>query len=31
MDWWTKLTNLEDVKKLGIDPDEMIDIGVQWV
>ena len=25
----TKLTNLEDVKKLGIDPDKMIDIGVQ--
>ena len=25
----TKLTNLEDVKKLGIDPDEMIEIGVQ--
>ena len=31
MEWidGTKLTNLEDVKKLGIDPDEMIDIGVQ--
>ena len=31
MEWidGTKLTNLEDVKKLGIDPDEMIEIGVQ--
>ena len=31
MEWieGTKLTNLEDVKKLGIDPDEMIQIGVQ--
>ena len=31
MEWidGTKLTNLEDVKKLGIDPDNMIDIGVQ--
>ncbi len=31
MEWidGTKLTNLEGVKKLGIDPDEMIDIGVQ--
>ena len=31
MEWidGTKLTNLEDVKKLGINPDEMIDIGVQ--
>ncbi len=31
MEWidGTKLTNLEDVKKLGIDPDKMIDIGVQ--
>ena len=31
MEWieGTKLTNLEDVKKTGIDPDEMIDIGVQ--
>ena len=31
MEWinGTKLTNLEDVKDLGIDPDEMIDIGVQ--
>ena len=31
MEWieGTKLTNLDDVKKLGIDPDEMIDIGVQ--
>ncbi len=31
MEWieGTKLTNLEDVKNLGIDPDEMIDIGVQ--
>ena len=30
MEWidGTKLTNLEDVKKLGIDPDKMIDIGV---
>ena len=30
MEWidGTKLTNLEDVKKLGIDPDEMVDIGV---
>ena len=29
MEWidGTKLTNLEDVKKLGINPDEMIDIG----
>ena len=29
MEWidGTKLTNLEDVKKLGIDPDKMIDIG----
>ena len=31
MEWidGTKLTNLEGVKKLGIDPDEMIEIGVQ--
>ncbi len=31
MEWidGTKLTNLEAVKKLGIDPDEMIEIGVQ--
>ncbi len=31
MEWidGTKLTNLEGVKQLGIDPDEMIDIGVQ--
>ena len=31
MEWidGTKLTNLEDVKNLGINPDEMIDIGVQ--
>ena len=31
MEWidGTKLTNLEDVKTLGIDPDKMIDIGVQ--
>ena len=31
MEWinGTKLTNLRDVKKLGIDPDKMIDIGVQ--
>jgi len=31
MEWieGTKLTNLQDVKKLGIDPDEMIQIGVQ--
>jgi len=31
MEWieGTKLTNLEDVQKLGIDPDEMIEIGVQ--
>ena len=31
MEWidGTKLTNLEDVKKLGIDPDNMIEIGVQ--
>tara|TARA_S200000501_G_scaffold372065_1_gene416376 strand:- start:225 stop:1433 length:1209 start_codon:yes stop_codon:yes gene_type:complete len=31
MEWidGTKLTNLEGVKKLGIDPDEMVDIGVQ--
>ena len=31
MEWieGTKLTNLDDVKKLGIDPDEMINIGVQ--
>jgi len=31
MEWidGTKLTNLEDVKKLGINPDDMIDIGVQ--
>ena len=31
MEWidGIKLTNLEDVKKLGIDPDKMIDIGVQ--
>ena len=31
MEWieGTKLTNLEDVKKLGINPDEMIEIGVQ--
>ncbi len=31
MEWidGTKLTNLEGVKKLGIDPDEMIQIGVQ--
>ena len=31
MEWidGTKLTNLDDVKKLGIDPDKMIDIGVQ--
>lgn len=31
MEWidGTKLTNIEGVKKLGIDPDEMIDIGVQ--
>lgn len=31
MEWidGTKLTNLEEVKKLGIDPDEMIEIGVQ--
>ena len=31
MEWidGTKLTNLDDVKNLGIDPDEMIDIGVQ--
>ena len=31
MEWieGTKLTNLDDVKKLGIDPDEMIEIGVQ--
>ncbi|MDC3073451.1 AarF/ABC1/UbiB kinase family protein, partial [Prochlorococcus sp. AH-716-O13] len=31
MEWidGTKLTNLDGVKKLGIDPDEMIDIGVQ--
>ena len=30
MEWidGTKLTNLEDVKNLGINPDEMIDIGV---
>ena len=31
MEWieGTKLTNLEEVKSLGIDPDAMIDIGVQ--
>ncbi len=31
MEWieGTKLTNLDSVKKLGIDPDEMIEIGVQ--
>ena len=31
MEWidGTKLTNIENVKKLGIDPDEMIEIGVQ--
>ncbi len=31
MEWieGTKLTNLEDVKNLGINPDEMIEIGVQ--
>ena len=31
MEWieGTKLTNLDEVKKIGIDPDEMIDIGVQ--
>ncbi len=31
MEWieGTKLTNLEGVKNLGIDPDEMVDIGVQ--
>ncbi len=31
MEWieGTKLTNLEDVKNLGIDPDKMIEIGVQ--
>ncbi len=31
MEWidGTKLTNIEDVKKLGIDPDEMVEIGVQ--
>ena len=31
MEWieGTKLTNLENVKKLGINPDEMIEIGVQ--
>ena len=31
MEWieGTKLTNLESVKNLGIDPDEMIEIGVQ--
>ena len=31
MEWieGTKLTNLDDVQKLGIDPDEMIEIGVQ--
>jgi len=31
MEWieGTKLTNLDDVKKLGIDPDKMIEIGVQ--
>ncbi len=31
MEWieGTKLTNLEEVKNLGIDPDEMIEIGVQ--
>ena len=31
MEWidGTKLTNLKDVRKLGIDPDEMIEIGVQ--
>ncbi len=31
MEWieGTKLTNLQDVKNLGIDPDEMIQIGVQ--
>ncbi len=31
MEWidGTKLTNIEGVKKLGIDPDEMIEIGVQ--
>jgi len=31
MEWieGTKLTNLDEVKKLGIDPDKMIDIGVQ--
>ncbi len=31
MEWidGTKLTNLEGVKKLGIDPDQMIEIGVQ--
>ena len=31
MEWidGTKLTNLEDVKQLGIDPNKMIDIGVQ--
>ncbi len=31
MEWieGTKLTNLEGVKKLGIDPDKMIEIGVQ--
>ena len=33
MEWidGTKLTNLEDVKKLGIDPDEMIEIGCNAV
>ena len=33
MEWidGTKLTNLEDVKNLGIDPDEMIEIGVQCI
>ena len=31
MEWieGTKLTNLDDVKKIGIDPDKMIEIGVQ--
>ena len=31
MEWidGTKLTNLEDVKKLGINPEEMIEVGVQ--
>ena len=33
MEWidGTKLTNLDDVKKLGINPDDMIDIGLSLI